>query len=138
MDFEKKLTELAKYGISFETYNGEYYHISVEFPEGWEILLPDNEYIHLENRGGVSHYVGSIKDIKIDDIFKAIDLTVSYNKDLEMKLELFKEKTDELQKLFSTEKYEVLKTLEFKVKRLKEKKKITKKEEETNKEEEKE
>ena len=120
MDLEKKLKELSEYDIAFEIKNG-FYHISVKYNENWSVLTPENEYIHAEERNNLFHYIGNMDNVTMDDIFNAIDKTIHYNQDLEMKLELFKEKTDELQKLFAEEKYEVLKTLKFDIKRLKKK-----------------
>ena len=50
-----------------------------------------------------------------------INSTIDYNIDLELKLELFKETTQKLQELFANEKLEVLKTIQFKVTKKKEK-----------------
>lgn len=122
MDLEKKLNEFADYDISFEIKNG-FYHISVKYNENWGVLTPENEYIHAEERNGVYHYIGNMSDVTIEEIFNAIDKTVEYNRDLEKKLELFKTYTTELQKLFAEEKYDVLKTLKFQMKKLKSEKK---------------
>lgn len=136
MNLEKKLNEFAKYDIYFEIYKKEYYHVSVKFEDGWTVVEPENEYIHVEQRNDTYHYMGKIGSVSMEDIFNAIDETVKFNKDLEMKVELFRKYTKELEQLFSTEKYEVLKTLTFNLR--KPKKKQIKKEKETtdNKEEE--
>ena len=126
MDWEKRLKELNGYDISFEIKQG-YYHIGIVYQEGWNVLAPDNEFIYVEERNGVYHYIGSINDIKIEDIFKAIDTTIEYNMDLQKKLILFKQKTDELQQLFANEDYEKLQTLNFVFREEKENKKLTKK-----------
>ena len=64
---------------------------------------------------------------KIDDLFNIIDATIEYNLDLQKKLILFKEKTEELQEIFSNEDYETLKTIEFKITKKEAKKKIVRK-----------
>lgn len=112
MDFEKKLKDLNQYGISFEIKQG-YYHVALTFNDAWNVLVPENENIYLEERNGVHHYIAPIEDIKIDDIFDSINETIEYNNDLEKKLQLFREKTAELQELFSTETYDKLETIKF-------------------------
>lgn len=119
MDFEKSLKDLSCYNISFEIKEG-YYHISLVFKENWEIIS-DNDLISIVNRNGRTHYIGATDSVTIDDIFKLINSTIDYNIDLELKLELFKETTQKLQELFANEKLEVLKTIQFKVTRKKEK-----------------
>jgi hypothetical protein len=112
MDWEYKLKELSNYDITFEIKQG-YYHISIDFIDGWDIILPENNDIYVEKRNGKYHYIASTDAIGINDLFKCIEQTINYNKDLEKKLELFKEKTAKLQEIFSKENYEKLKTLEF-------------------------
>lgn len=119
MDFEKSLKDLSCYNISFEIKEG-YYHVSLVFKENWEIVS-DNDLISIVNRNGRTHYIGATDSVTIDDIFKLINSTIDYNIDLELKLELFKETTQKLQELFANEKLEVLKTIQFKVTRKKEK-----------------
>ena len=72
-----------------------------------------NKDIYVEERNGIHHYIALIDQINIDDIFKCIDETINYNKDLEKKLALFKEKTKELQEIFAREEYNKLTTIKF-------------------------
>lgn len=120
MDWEKRLKELNGYNISFEIKQG-YYHIALVFEDGWNILTPDNDSIYVEERNGLYHYIASIDNVKIEDMFNAIDETIEYNMDLQKKLILFKQKTQELQELFATEDYEKLQTIEFTFKKKQEK-----------------
>lgn len=122
MDWEKRIKELSNYDISFEIKQG-YYHIAIKYDEGWNILSPENEAIYLEERNGIYHYIASTDSVKIEDIFNVIDSTIEYNLDLQKKLILFKQKTEELQQLFSNEDYDVLQTIEFTLKKKKETKK---------------
>ena len=126
MDWEKKLKELNGYNISFEIKQG-YYHIALTYDNEWNILTPDNEFIYLEERNGIYHYIASTDNVKIEDIFNAIDATIVYNMDLQKKLTLFRQKTEELQELFSKEDYETLQTIEFKITKKEVKKKTIKK-----------
>jgi len=112
MDWENKLKELGNYNIAFEIRQG-YYHISIMYQDSWDIIMPENENIYLEKRNGTYHYIAATESVSIDDMFECVDNTINYNKDLEKKLELFKQKTAELQELFAKENYERLKTIEF-------------------------
>lgn len=111
-DWEKKLKELKDYDISLEIKQG-YYHISLVYNDTWEILVPENELIYIEQRNGVCHYIGSIDSVKMEDMFTAISTTIDYNIDLQNKLSLFRQKTEELQDIFSKEDYETLQTIKF-------------------------
>ena len=126
MDWEKRLRELNGYNISFEIKQG-YYHIALVYDDNWNILTPDNESIYVEERDGVYHYIASIDNATIDELFGAIDATLEYNKDLQKKLILFKQKTEELQELFANEDYEKLQTIEFTFKKKTEAKKTARK-----------
>lgn len=112
MDFEKRLEELKDYNIAFEIKQG-YYHVSLVYDENWDIVDCDNEALYIEKRKGICHYIGSTDSIKIDDIFNAIQETIDYNLDMQKKLLLFKQKTEELQDIFARESIEVLETIEF-------------------------
>jgi len=112
MEFEKKLKKLSDYNVSFEIKNN-FYHLSLIFDDNWDIMESSNEKIYIEKRNGVCHYIGSTNDVSIDDIFNEIDLTINYNIDLQKKLALFKQKTEELQDIFSKEPLDVLETITF-------------------------
>ena len=125
MDLENKLRKLNAFNISFEIKQG-YYHIALEFNDGWDVIMPENESIYVQQKNGFYHYIALIDNVKLEDIFSAIDNTIDYNIDLEKKLQLFKQKTEELQKIFANEDYETLQTLEFKLGEKQELKKIIK------------
>ena len=127
MDWENKLKELGNYNIAFEIRQG-YYHISIMYQDSWDIIMPENENIYLEKRNGAYHYIAATESVSIDNMFECVDNTINYNKDLEKKLELFKQKTAELQELFAKENYERLKTIEFVFPMQKKTRKKTKKE----------
>ena len=126
MDWENRLKKLNTYDVSFEIKQG-YYHIALKYDDGWSILDSDNENIYIQEKNGFHHYIASADNVKIDDLFNIIDATIEYNLDLQKKLILFKEKTEELQEIFSNEDYETLKTIEFKITKKEAKKKIVRK-----------
>lgn len=112
LKLEDKLKELSEYNIGFEIKQG-YYHISITFDKQWAILETQNANIHIEMRNGVTHYIASSDNTSIEDMFKAVSDTITYNTDLQKKLTLFKEKSDELREIFSKETLDVLKTITF-------------------------
>lgn len=112
LKLEEKLKELSEYNIGFEIKQG-YYHISITFDKQWDILETQNTNIHIEMRNGVTHYIASSDNTSIEDLFKAVGDTITYNTDLQKKLALFKEKSDELREIFSKETLDVLKTITF-------------------------
>ena len=126
MDWENRLKKLNDYDVSFEIKQG-YYHIALKYDDGWSILDSDNENIYIQEKNGFHHYIASVDNVKMDDLFNIIDATIEYNLDLQKKLILFREKTEELQEIFSNEDYETLKTIEFKITKKETKKKTVKK-----------
>ena len=137
MDLQEKLIELSKYGVSFNVASGNFV-IKIKYNNDWTIIQPDSNEIAFyrdENDETVYYYVASVTT-SIDKIFFAIDETIEYNRELELKVEFFKKKMSELQEMFAQEPLEVLRTLEFKLKKKKEKTKKEKnakeKEEDSN------
>ena len=126
MDWENRLKKLNAYDVSFEIKQG-YYHIALKYDDGWSVLDSDNENIYIQEKNGFHHYIASVDNVKMDDLFNIIDATIEYNLDLQKKLILFREKTEELQEIFSNEDYETLKTIEFKITKKETKKKTVKK-----------
>lgn len=127
MNLQEKLIELSEYGVSFNVASGNFV-IKIKYNSNWTIIQPDGNEIAFyrdENDDSVYYYVASVTT-SIDKIFFAIDETIEYNRELELKVELFKEKMSELQEIFAQEPLDVLRTLEFKLK--KKKKEKTKKE----------
>lgn len=124
------LLELSPYDVDCKIKKG-WFLIGVRFNENWQILEPENPLIEFCENDGMQYYGAPLEKVSLDEVFKCIKETIEHNKDLERRLMLFQEKVKELQELFKNEDYKVLKTLEFKLKRLKEKnnKKITKEQE---------
>lgn len=131
MEWENLLNKLKIYDVAFEIRQG-YYHVSIKFENGWDVIIPENENIYVEERNGIHHYIAETDAVSVNEIFNCIEQTIEYNKDLQRKLELFRQKTIELQEIFSNETYEKLKTIEFTFPRQKKtsKKNKTKKKEE--------
>lgn len=120
MDFQQKMIEYAKYGISVRTSsnNGaEYYMVSLTFGSKWKVQMPsDNEGEKVMcvkiKEDGTYCYMTEITN-GIQPIFELVDETIRYNEELEKKVELLKAKAEELKELFATKTYEELLALEF-------------------------
>ena len=124
MDLQEKLIELSEYNVNFNVANGNFV-IKVKYNDEWSIIKPDNNDIAFyrdENDDSIYYYIAPIT-ISLDKLFLAIDETIEYNRELELKVELFRNKMAELQEIFAQESLDVLNTLEFKVKKKKKKKK---------------
>ena len=127
MDLQEKLIELSGYGVTFNVANNNFV-IKIKYDDNWSIIQPEGNDIAFyrdEANNSVYYYVAPIT-VSIDKLFSAIDETIEYNQELELKVKLFREKMTELQELFTKESLEVLKTLEFKVKKKRDKVKKSK------------
>lgn len=121
MTLQENLIELSPYNIDFRYY-GNWYLIGVQYKEGWQILEPDNPLIEHMPKDGKYYYSAPMNEVSIDEIFNSIKDTIEHNKDLQKKVELFQQKIEELQNIFSVEDYDTLLTLNFKYKKYKKKK----------------
>lgn len=121
MTLQENLIELSPYNIDFRYY-GNWYLIGVQYKEGWQILEPDNPLIEHMPKDGKYYYSAPMNKVSIDEIFNSIKDTIEHNKDLQKKVELFQQKIEELQNIFSVEDYDTLLTLSFKYKKYKKRK----------------
>lgn len=112
LDFEKWLKKLECYNIAFEI-KDNYYYIKLAFSDEWDILQPEDEYIHVEKSGGLVHYIADMRVVSLNALFETINKTVEHNMLLAKKLLLFKMKVKELEKLFSEEDFEKLEKIQF-------------------------
>lgn len=115
MTLNEHLMRLSEYKIGFNIYEGTVI-ISVIYPNKWTVLQSEDTSIQMTKDGDRDYYYVSL-DTDIEKIFSLIDETIRYNKEVEAKALLFKEKISELKKVFLEEELETLKTLEFKVKK---------------------
>ena len=66
-----------------------------------------------EEEPNLVYYYADSNISSYDDIFNLIEETIRVNQEMKLKLELLKDKFEELKEIFSDKPYEVLKTLEF-------------------------
>lgn len=128
MNLQDKLMSLSEYNIGFTMYDGNFL-ISIKYKDSWSIISPEDDAIAFmkdDNNPNVFYYSTPLNDETqhLQHIFDTIDETIAYNKELEQKVELFKQKTEEMQTLFAEKSIEELMTMEF---TFKTKRKTTKK-----------
>lgn len=126
MTMQDILIELSDYDVNCQVKNG-FFVIGVSFNENWQVLEPMNSQIEFTSHNGMWYYGASLKEVTFDEVFQCIQETIEHNKDLERRLILFKEKVEELRRLFKEEEVEKLKTLEFTFKTEEETKRTEKK-----------
>lgn len=116
MTLQDLLIKLSAYNINFRVYSGNFV-IEVKFDSSWTLVKPDNPNIAFANDDdvpGLCYYMTPVTT-DLSEVFDAINDTVRFNEELKLKITLFKEKVEELHKLFADESYDRLKTLVFKM-----------------------
>lgn len=116
MKLEEKIASLSEYGLGFRTYENNYI-IYITYKDDWAVIQPSDEEIKFmrdDKNPNTYYYVTKIGDVsKFQGIFDTIDETIIYNKEIEEKNTLFKEKTEELFQLFIDKPLSELKMLQF-------------------------
>lgn len=124
MTLNEQLIRLSSYKINFNIYEGTVI-ISLEYPKDWTVLQVNSNDIQTTSENGRQFYWVPLQT-DVEKVFELIDETIEYNKDIEAKSELFKQKIDEMRKIFLEEDLQTLRTMEFKMKKKKlPKKKVT-------------
>lgn len=124
MTLNEQLIRLSSYKINFNIYEGTVI-ISLEYPKDWTILEINSSDIQTTSENGRQFYWVPLQ-MDVEKVFELIDETIEYNKDIEAKSELFKQKINEMRKIFLEEDLQTLRTMEFKMKKKKlPKKKVT-------------
>ena len=137
---EDYISKIGEYFEGIERYNDALI-VRVKLPERWGVYPSSDERIKVapsEEVPNEYYYYGSSNDVNLEDIFQLILETIQMNKDVLLKIELLKEKVQELKELFDTKPLEELKTLKFvteQPKKTKVKRKYTKKKKEVENEE---
>ena len=140
LQVEDYISKIGEYFERIERYNDALI-VRVKLPERWGTYPSSDERIKVTKSEEVPneyYYYGSSNDVNLEDIFQLIIETIQMNKDVLLKIELLKEKVQELKELFDTKPLEELKTLKFvteQPKKTKAKRKYTKKKKEVENEE---
>ena len=96
-----------------------YLSIDIEFPLNWKIpkrfvdedKIMENQKVNEDKR--FFSFVSEFNQINLDKTVQNIKNIISYNKEIEMKERLLKQKIDELKRIFESENLEHLQTLKF-------------------------
>ena len=121
MGINERIKKLGEYFKKMNIAEGVIF-ITVSFPREWQINSAiceeyDVKVMPTEDYSG--YYFASKMDNGFDNLFMAIDDTITFNEVAGIKKVLFLEKIQELQSIFEEEPLEVLQTIEFKYKKKK-------------------
>lgn len=123
MNLQEHLLKLSEYNIGLNIYEKNFV-IQIYYPNGWIITKPEVKDIIFtqdKNDSNLYYYIAPVS-VNINSILDIIYDVINYNKELEEKVTLFKSKIEELKIIFDKERLSVLKTLEFRMKKKKERK----------------
>lgn len=108
------IEKYAKYNISIKITEG-YYLIGIHFPQKWKVIEPQDtsiKYLNDDEDKTMFYYMTQVVN-GTKGIFESVDETIAFNRELEKKTDLIREKIVELRDLFVNETYENLLTLRF-------------------------
>ena len=115
---QKRIEKISSFFKGFNITDGIAY-VVVSFPKAWqipsgEVLSTEFKTSVAEDDNGTYFFTQYINGIEL--VFDAVDFVIEFNRDLEAKTNLFKEKMDELKNIFMSESLETLKTLKIEFK----------------------
>jgi hypothetical protein len=95
-------------------------YVRVQFPKGWgcsELTEYNYKVKAVDDEIPGYFYFFADMEIGFDKVFDAIEYNIQFNEEAQAKVSLLREKIEELKNIFETEDINVLKTLEFKLKK---------------------
>ena len=118
MNLQDRIKKNEGYFKSIEIHNG-YLTMIVNFKPKWGVFPSPDEKIKVGNSpSGIKDewvYYGKYDEITVDEIFDLVEQTIDVNLEAALKIELMKEKIEELKKLFAETPYSKLQTLSFNI-----------------------
>lgn len=120
---QERMESMRPYFKGIEMYN-EALIVKVVFPNNWKAYDSQDGRIKVtpsESNPNESFYYANSENSSYDDIFDLIEETIKANQDIILKLELLKDKIEELKEAFSTHTYDELCSLSFSFKKCKRK-----------------
>lgn len=123
MGIKERIDNLGVYfdSMNLSSENGIIY-IRVKFPKGWGCSeLTEYNYNTKSVQDDMPGYFYFFADMEVgfDKVFDAIEYNIRFNEEAQAKVNLLREKIEELKSIFENEDIDVLKTLEFKYKKKK-------------------
>jgi hypothetical protein len=115
---QERINKISEYFKVFNISDNIAY-ISINFPSKWQIpdtkILEDSFKVKIApDDGGIVYFFTDVSN-GIDNLFDSVEFTITYNRDLETKMQLLKEKVALLKELFAIHSLEELSTLEIKL-----------------------
>ena len=132
MNIKERIKKLGAYfnNLNISSENNIIY-VHVKFPKGWGCSEVTEHNFNVKCvQDEIPGYFYFYADIEVgfDKVFDAIEYNIQFNEEAQIKVNLLRDKVEELKNIFEKENIETLKTLEFKVKKKKETKVKRKKE----------
>lgn len=121
MGIKERIYKLGVYfdSMNLSSENGIIY-IRVKFPKGWGCSeLTEYNYntkCVQDDMPGYFYFFAEM-EVGFDKVFDAIEFNIKFNEEAQAKVTLLREKIEELKNIFENEDINVLKTLEFKLKK---------------------
>lgn len=123
MNLKERIEKLGTYFKSMNVASDDnIIYVLVEFPKGWgcsEVTEHNFNVKAVRDEMPGFFYFFADMEIGFNKIFDAIEYNISFNEEAQAKVYLLREKIEELKCIFESEDIEVLKTLEFKYKKKK-------------------
>lgn len=115
---QERINKISEYFKVFNISDNIAY-ISINFPSKWQVpdtkILEDSFKVKIApDDGGIVYFFTDVSN-GIDNLFDSVEFTITYNRDLETKMQLLKEKVTLLKELFAIHSLEELSTLEIKL-----------------------
>lgn len=117
MDIQNRMQKNIEYFRGVEI-KGGLYILRVEYPEKWGAYSSENGVIKIarsETAPNEYYYYAKLDETTLDEIFDLMESTVSMNLTAEAKINLMREKVEELKQMFSAYSYEELKHLKLSI-----------------------
>lgn len=114
---QQRMDNMRPYFRAIEVYNDALI-VKVIYPNNWKAYPSEDGRVKVTpsddpKMPNMSYYYADSNNVTYDDIFDLIEETIKANQDIVLKVELLKEKVEELKELFSKLPYDELKTLRF-------------------------
>ena len=121
MSIQERINSLGDYfkGMQVSAENGIIY-VTVQFQKGWacsEVTEHNFGVKAVQDEVPGVFYFFTDMEVGFDKVFDAIDYNIHFNEEAQAKVNLLREKIEELRNVFENEDINVLKTLEFKYKK---------------------
>lgn len=125
MNIKERINKLGMYFSSMNiAAENNIIYVRVQFPKGWGCSeLTEHNFNVKTVKDEIPGYFYFFAELEIgfEKVFDAIDFNIKFNEEAQIKVNLLREKIEELKNIFETEEIDTLKTLEFKYKKKKEK-----------------